>query len=342
MNILYLGNAQGFINAAKYYFIPQKMINGFTRLGHNVYVFNDRDYARYSNILRSQRHGRKQMNAKVIEVCRDYQPEMIVLGHCKNISNETLAEIRKVAPGVKILYRNVDPLSAPQNVTDIKQRVGHVDSIFVTTAGKDLQQFSNNNGGVYFMPNPVDPALETRRAFGNPNTDIDFLFLASYLRDQKDHRHVTAKYLLENKDNLNIHIGGAGINNDRIFGKQYFDMLERSKMGLCMNKTNDYYLYASDRMSQYMASGVLAFIPEGPKFEDIFNNDAFISFKTDEELLDKVKYYSQHDDARIKIAQTGYNKAHDYFHVDKVCQYIIEQTFEHPLSQHYHWPTDRY
>ncbi|PCJ98637.1 MAG: hypothetical protein COA45_07940 [Zetaproteobacteria bacterium] len=342
LNILYLGNAQGFLNAAKYYFIPQRLINGFTRLGHNVYVFNDRDYARYSNILRSQRRGKKRMNEKVIEVCRDYQPDLIVLGHCKNITNETLSEIRKAVNGVKILYRNVDPLSSPQNIKDIKQRVGHVDGIFITTAGKDLGQFSNDNGGVYFMPNPVDPALDNRRAFDNQKADIDFLFLASYLRDQHDHRHITAQYLLDNKDSLNIQIGGAGINEHRVFGIEYFNVLERSKMGLCMNKTNDYYLYASDRMSQYMASGVLSFIPEGPKFEDIFDNDSFITFQTNEELIDKIKYYNQHEDTRIKIAQTGYTKIHDYFHVDKICQYMIEQTFEQPLSQNYNWPTDRY
>lgn len=333
---------QGFVNAEKYYFIPQKMINGFTRLGHNVYAFNDRDYARYSNVLRSQSRGKKRLNEKVIELCRDYQPDLIVLGHCKNITNDTLSEVRKHVHDVKIVYRNVDPLNSDKNVADIKQRVGHTDAIFITTAGKSLKQFSNNMGGVYFMPNPVDPALENRCAFNNENTDIDLLFLASFLRDQHDHRHITAKHMIEHQGNLNVHIGGAGINENRIFGKQYFDILERSKMGLCINKTNNYYLYASDRMSQYMASGILSFIPEGPEFEDIFGNDAFISFTTNEDLIDKIKYYIRHDEQRIKIAQTGYNKIHDYFHVDKVCQYIIDTVFNNPLSQDYNWPTDRY
>ncbi|MGH1378169.1 MAG: glycosyltransferase [Alphaproteobacteria bacterium] len=342
MNILYLGNVQGFVNAKKYYFIPQRLINGFTRLGHNVYAFNDRDYARYSNILRSQKRGKKKLNEKVIEFCKEYQPDLIILGHCKNITNDTLSEIRKHVKGVKIAYRNVDPLSSEKNVEDIMQRVGHVDSIFITTAGDSLNKFSNNAGGVYFMPNPVDPALDTRCAFKNSNADIDVLFLASFLRDQYDHRHITAKYLLQNKEDLTIQIGGAGINENRIYGKQYFDMLERSKMGLCINKTNDYYLYASDRMSQYMAAGLLSFIPAGPQFEDIFDNDSFISFDTNEDLMDKIKYFSQHSEQRIKIAQTGYNKINDYFHADKVCQYIIETTFDKPLSQEYNWPTNKH
>ena len=342
MNILYLGNAQGFINSAKYYFTPQKLINGFTRLGHNVYVFNDRDYARYSNIFRSQRRGVKQVNAKVIEVCKEFEPELIVLGHCKNITNETLKEVRTVLPDVKIIYRNVDPLSTPANVIEIEQRVGYVEGIFITTAGKELSAFSNDFGGVYFMPNPVDPALERKKAFENDTADIDFLFLASYLRDQHDHRHITAKYLLKHQGTLNIHIGGAGINENRVFGAAYYNLLERAKMGLCMNKTEEYYLYASGRMSQYMASGMLAFIPEGPQFEDVLGDDAFISFKGDEELLDKIKYYSENHAQRIQIARTGYEKIHEYFHVDKVCQFMIECVFDKPLSQEYKWPTTRY
>lgn len=337
-----MGNGPGLEGAAKFYFTPQKLINGLTRLGHNVITINDRDLARYANIFRSQNFGIKAMNRKMVEICRAYQPEMIMLGHCKNVSNETLAEIREVCPGVKMTYRNVDPLHSKDNVGDIMQRVGHVESIFITTAGESLGQFSHPKTVVGFMPNPVDPALETERAFDNANADVDFLFLASVLRDQHDHRAITARYLVDHADGLNLHIGGAGINEGRVFGAAYYQLLGRSKMGLCMNKTEDYYLYASGRMSQYMGSGMLGFIPEGPQFEDIFGQDSFISFKTNEELLDKIKYYKKNDAERIAIAQTGHAKIHDYFHVDKVAQYIIERTFDLPLSQDYRWPVRTY
>jgi hypothetical protein len=322
MRVLYIGNGPGLDGAVKYYFTPQKLINGLTRLGHNVVAINDRDVARYANIFRSQSSGIKAMNRKVVEAARAYQPEMVMLGHCKHVSNDTLAEIREICPQVRITYRNVDPLHSKENVQDIMQRVGHVDSIFITTAGDALAQFSHPKTIVSFMPNPIDPALETERAFDNPAADVDFLFLASVLRDQDDHRAVTARYLVDHADGVRLHIGGAGINEGRIFGAAYYRLLGRSKMGLCMNKTEKYYLYASGRMSQYMGSGMLGFIPEGPQFEDIFGHDSFISYKSDEELLDKIKYYKKHDSERITIARTGHAKIHDYFHVDKICQYI--------------------
>ena len=150
------------------------------------------------------------------------------------------------------------------------------------------------------------------------------------------------QYLADNQDNMKFHIAGIDNANDKVFGADYYRLLNRCKTGLCINKTNEYYLYASGRMSQYMSSGIMAFIPEGPQFEDIFGNDSFVSIANDEDLLDKIKYFTNNDNERTRIAQNGYTKIHDYFHVDKVCQYIIETTFDAPLSQEYNWPTDIY
>ncbi|MGE4314155.1 MAG: glycosyltransferase [Pseudobdellovibrionaceae bacterium] len=340
LKILYVGQAQGFQNADRYYMIPQKLINGFTRLGHTVYAFSDRDVARYSSIFRSQKRGQKAMNAALIETVRDYQPELIVLGHCKNVTNETLDACRRAATSVRIIYRNVDPLHQKPNVNDIKQRVGHVDAIFVTTAGDVLQQFSHPDTRVSFMPNPVDPAIERDKAFANEEADIDLLFLGSVLRDQKDHRADTASKLQEALSaEMNLYIGGAAGTEDKVFGAKYMNLLSRSKMGLCISKTTDYYLYSSDRMSQYMGSGIMAFIPEGPRFEDVLGEGAFVSVANDEDLIEKVRYYHTHEVERDNIAQTGYIRIREAFHVEKVCQYMIETAFDRPHSQSYGWPT---
>jgi len=339
MRILYVGNSQGFSYPEKFYFTPEKLIHGFIRLGHHVYGFNDRDFARYSNVLRSQNFGRKAMNAQLVHVCKQYEPHMIVLGHCKNVTNETLAEIRTVLPGVRMLYQNVDPLNSPANVAEIHQRVGQVEAIFVTTAGDGLAQFSHPKTKVSFMPNPVDPAVETMCAFENADADIDFLFLGSALRDQHDHRAITMQYLRESQGDLKFYIAGIDNAADKVFGAQFYQLLNRCKTGLCMNKTEDYYLYASGRMSQYMASGLLAFIPKGPQFEDILGDDAFVTTEGDEDLLDKIRFYAGNDAERKRIAQNGYIKIRDYFDVEKVCQYMIETVFDQPLSQDYKWPT---
>lgn len=343
MKILYVGNVQGLSNVEKYYLTEQRLINGFTRLGHNVCLFNDRDHARYANIFKSQKCGLKKMNEKLIESCTHYKPDLIVLSHCKNVSNETFLTIKNLLPNVKITYTNVDPVTVEQNINDIKQRKGIADTIFVTTAGEALKQFKDDNSRTYFFPNPVDAALDTQHVFTNMKADIDLLFLGSALKHQQDHRHELAKFIIDNVDeDFNYHIGGLGINDKKAYGQAYYDLLDRSKMGVSVSKTSNQYLYASDRMSHYMAAGILTFIPEGSQFEDILGDDAFVSFSDNQDLLEKITYFKNNDEERQRIAQTGYEKIHALFNVDKVCKYILETTFKEPYSIDYGWPVTGY
>ncbi len=338
MKILYIGNVQGLNNIDKYYLTEKRLINGFIRLGHNVCSFNDRDHARYMSPIRSQYSGLKKMNKRLIRACDLFQPDMLVLGHCKNVSNVTLEQIRDLLPSIKIAYINVDPLSVKQNTNDIFQRTTSADTIFITTAGEGLVQFNEDRARAYFFPNPVDPIIDIERAFDNQDADIDVLFLGRALNHQHDHRELLARYL---KDSLpgaiNAHYGGLGINMNTIYGDQYLKILGRSKMGICTNKTQEYFLYASDRMSHYMASGVMAFIAEGPEFETILGDDSFVSFSSPEDLLEKIIYYNNATDERKNIAKIGCERVHDLFNNERVCKFILDMTFNNKSSSSPIW-----
>ena len=342
MNVLYVGNAQGFRNSDRFYLLPQKLINGMMRIGHNVYIFNDRDYARYSNIFRSSRFGVKAANSKLLEICRDFRPSLVVLAHCEMIKNETLYEIRKICKGVKIVYRNVDPLCDESNVRKIKRRAGHVDGIFITTAGDALKQFSHPDSFICHIPNMVDNSVEVAQSFNNNNCDIDLLFAGHIYRDINDHRLRDIKKLLAELKEINFRVIGVLEDSPCIFGQEYMDILARSKMGLCYNKTNQYYLYASDRIAQYLGSGLLVYIHKNHGFSDILGNDGIVEYDSVADLVDKIRYYMANDKERCTIAANGWQRAHNYFDCRKVAQYITERSFNQPLSQDYHWPLELY
>ncbi len=340
MNILYVGSCQGFREAGKSYYIPKKLVNGFTRNGHNVYCFNDRDFARYSNIFRSRKWGIAPLNKKLLEVCEELGPELIVLGHCEMISNQTLEAIRGICPGVKIVYRNVDPLIHVQNVKDIKRRVGVVDGVFITTAGESLKQFSSAGGFVTFMPNPVDSAVDTVRSFEN---DCDFdLFFAGGPLGTNDPRRDLMNNLLTNRTDLRISVHGCAINRDYLSGKAYMDRLAQSKMGLCLNRTYDYHWYSSDRMTQYMGNGLVTFLRSGTGFEEFFRDEDLAFYADEAELLRKLDVFMADDAQRRAVAKSGWEKVHEAFSAERVTQYILDRTFENQLSFDYCWPTEKY
>lgn len=342
MRILYVGNFGGIENFKRFYLFPQRIVNGLIRNGHNVQVFNDKDVARLSNPFKSSRMGIKKTNALLIQNCEDFRPEMIILAHCQFIHNDTLGRIRALCPGVKIVHLNVDPLSDTGNCDRIRHRVGHVDGIFITTAGDALKAFSSSETFAAFLPNPVDRAIDTGRAFAADTYTSDLFFAAGAMR-QNDHRQVMVSHVVQAIPDMVIDIYGAGINDRKIFGMAYMSALASAKMGLVINKTEDYYLYASDRMSQYMGNGLLVFAPVGPRYTDIFTDGDYVTYESEQDLIAKIKYYYGHDDERRALAEKGYRKIHDVFDVDRVARYMVDMTFgEKGNDADYAWPTQAY
>ena len=58
MRILLVGNAGERYFGERFYIVERKLANGFTRNGHLVHFFSDRDVARNGPIFRSSRAGR--------------------------------------------------------------------------------------------------------------------------------------------------------------------------------------------------------------------------------------------------------------------------------------------
>lgn len=341
MKILYVGSSGGLENTGRFYLFPPRIINGFIRNGHQVQVFHDKDVARLSNPLKSSRWGIKKTNELLLKHCHDYMPDLVILAHCQFINGETVTRMREVCPGVKVIHLNVDPLNDIGNAVRIQHRVGSVDGIFVTTAGEALKTLVAPETYAVFIPNLVDMSIDTGKAFENKTHSADLFFAAGAMR-KNDHRQILVTNLLEKTPGLVVDIYGTGINNRKIFGVNYMNKLASSKMGLVINKTEDYYLYASDRMSQYMANGMMVFAHAKPRYTDLFSNGEFVTYETEKDLIDKVNYYHTHDNERIEIAAKGYHKIHEIFHNQLVAKYVVDMAFDQMNGTTYPWPVKKY
>src|SRR3546814_18683625 len=90
--------------------------------------------ARGSTPLLRSAPGRAAANRKLIKACRNFRPDLLLLGHCELIKNETVDAIRADNPGLRIAYRNVDPLPDLPNLARIRRRADVADAIFLTSA----------------------------------------------------------------------------------------------------------------------------------------------------------------------------------------------------------------
>lgn len=337
MKILYVGHAMGLRTAAHYYFSPQKLINGFIRSGHLVQVYNDRDQASCATPFRSRSFGARAANRGLYEAVDAYRPDLVVLGHCELITNDTLRELRGLVSGLKIIYRNVDSLVQRGNPDKIRRRAEVVDGIFLTTSGAALQEFATSSCFVAFMPNPIDASIETGRAFERDDHEGDLFLAAGAIDDMKDTRREEVQRIVAGLSDLRLQFFGSVVGKPALFGDAYMTTLVHCKMGLSLDRTDDYWLYASDRMAQYMGNGLLTFVRRGKGFEELFEADEIAFFDGTDDLIETARRLASDDAAWRAVARKGWEKAHRLYDVDRIARYTLERTFEQPFSEDYRW-----
>lgn len=336
--VLLVGNLFGGALGKDFYFIMPKLMHGLVRIGCNVHVFNDREVARGSTPLLSSSTGRRAANRKLIETCRNFRPDLLLLGHCELIDNATLLAVRETVPDLRIAYRNVDTLTDGPNRKRLQRRAAVVDTIFVTTAAAIHQIPPDRPARVYFIPNPVDPAVDTGRGFARSDQDHD-LFFAVNTRDGSDERVRFVLSALERLPGLRGDIRGRP-GAEPLRGEGYLAAINSARMGLSMSRPDNVYLYASDRMSQLLGNGLLTFVARSTGFQDLYGEDQIAFYDGLEELVDKLRFFAENDGERRAVAEAGWHAAHSMFASDRIAKYILERSFEAPLSETYPWPNE--
>lgn len=332
--VLMVGNIFGRDLSEPFYMVTPKLLHGFVRLGCNVQVFNDREMARGSTPLLRSAAGRTAANRKLVKACGNFKPDLLLLGHCELIRNETLEAIRTGHPDLRIAYRNVDTLSDAPNRARIRQRADAVDAIFLTAADPMHGVPPDSRARVYFMPNPVDPAIDVGRSFSRSDQHYDLFFAVG----RADERLRFVEAVLQRLPALRADLRGAP-GRPAVRGAAFLEALADARMALSISRPDTVYLYASDRMSQLLGNGLLTFVARSTGFPDLFGEDEIAFYDGAEELVEKLTFFAQHDDARRRTAEAGWRAAHSMFASQRVAKYILERSFDEPLSETYPWPT---
>ncbi|MCE9648808.1 MAG: glycosyltransferase [Parvibaculum sp.] len=340
MKIVIVGNYNEKKAGANFYATVRKLANGFTRNGHAVLSYSDRDIARSASAWGFGRAGVRKANRQLVDVCRDFRPDLIVSMHADQIANDTLREIRGLLPGLRIAAVNLDPIFLPENPPRIRRLADVADITFITTAGETLAQFATPSHRVAFIPNPADRSIETLECFAHENQSFDLLctigsekgtpWRANAMRALKA-AVPEARY------------GFFGIDGQGpVFGAAYFDAIANASMGLNLNRSDDDYLYSSDRLAQFAGNGLLVFVERTSGYGDLFGEDEFAFYEGPGELAEKLRHFLAHDGERQTVAQKGHAKYHALFNERIVARFIAEATFGTHKAADYAWPTNVY
>lgn len=318
----------------------RKLMCGAIRDNCRLCEFSDRDMARLLAPLGIRALGGILANRKLVLCAKNFRPDAVLLGHCDYITNETLFEIRRILPDVRIAHFNVDPVWQPSTAAQIEDRKASCDALFVTTAGPALKQWTTGKNVVAYMPNPSDPSMENEDN-GLKTSFARDLFFAGNPRATDPRMAIVRQLVADLQGKLRFDVYGM-LGAPQIWGAAYENLLATSAMSINLNRKEGDKWYSSDRIAHLMGYGILTFLSDQDRLQDFFTDRQAVFFKDEADLRDKILYYHAHDSERAAIAHAGRERYHALFNGARVLRFMLETMFGDKYSQPYEWSAEVY
>ena len=317
----------------------RKLMCGAIRNDWRICEFSDRDMARLLAPLGIRSLGGVIANRKLLLTAKNFRPDIMLLGHCDYVTNETLAAIRAAVPGIRIAHFNVDPLWQPRTRAQMSDRMESCDALFATTAGDVLKTWTTGRNVVAYMPNPSDPSMENQDNGAKTDFARD-LFFAGNPREGDPRWDLLRELLPKIEGKLRVEIFGA--DRPSIWGADYEDVLATSKMSLNLNRREGDLWYSSDRIAHLMGFGILTFQSSKNGMQRFFTDRETVWFDEAADLAEKILLYQADDAARAAVASAGRAKYHALFNGARVLRFMVETMLGEPYSEPYEWAEEVY
>ena len=153
MKILHISNFVQKQKGRLYWNHCFKINNGFIRNGHNLCLFSDRDISRMNKL--NKLNNNRSLNQELLATFKNFDPDVVVMGHADKIHNKTLNEFRSIKKDIKIIEWNVDNYLLDNTEKKFKKRSHLVDAFFITNADKVIKSCLNKNNSISFFPNSL-------------------------------------------------------------------------------------------------------------------------------------------------------------------------------------------
>lgn len=315
---------------------------GGVRNNWRVMSFSERDITRFLAPFGFLRNiGAKMMNKRFIKTCKNFRPDVVLIGHCDYLKNSSLEKVKELLPETKLVHINVDPIWQEHTVGQIRERMHSCDAIFVTTAGERLKEWTTGKNVVGFLPNMCDETME----WEDVSASVDFkydLFFAGH--DCPDDERIALVRELDKNVSDKVRFGLFGTcSHPAISGSDYEEVLLSSAMALSLNRREGWKWYSSDRIAHLMGRGILVFISSKSGYQEFFKDgEDAVFFDSAEDLSEKVLYYAANSEKRKLVASSGRKKYHALFNAARVLRYIVDTVYDLPAAKEYEWSGEVY
>ena len=325
-------------NGNFFYGLERKISHGLIQNGHFVYDFSYRDVERNLRFMGMKDSGLKKMNKKLIDICVNMNADILFLAKAEKIYKSTLQKIKEKLPNIKIVLWYVDHLLEKDSFFE---KLNIIDAFFYANA-KDLQVMSKKyeNTIFSFFPNISDPAFDKKLDLAKID---DVIYIA---RDYKEDVRTKFAVLLKDfcdKEKINCKIY-ASLGNPAVFGNDFHKAIAQTKIAINFNRDDNLQevnqekiLGASDRMAQFLGSGICTFSPRIKGFEKLYEDKKdIVYFDNPSDCFEKLKNYLK-DKTYESIAKNGQEKTYKIANSKRVTQFMLEVLFCEKNADDYEW-----
>lgn len=318
--------------------IAKKITNGFIRNGHDVIDFDYRD--------NKDKFITSRLDNKIIDICSNYRPNLLVLGHNNHLQSNTLEIVKKkYDTNIALWYEDHlvkgDP-SYLQNLNLIEKNSNLIDQYFVTTH-PDVIKTKIKKSKINFMPIPADKVIENGE-FYNCKKNNDLFFALSHgvnygklKRGIVDERYTFVRNLLKlsgSKFKFNF----LGLyDQEPKWNFNFNKELMKSKTALNLSRGGPNKYASSNRIATLMGNGCVTFIDRKVYYQDFFSDDEMIFYKDQIDLLKKLDQLIGDDIKLKKIGKNAKKKYHQLFSNIKISKFIVSRTLDNNSSLNYDW-----
>ena len=317
--------------------LATKISNGFIKDKFQITNFSDRFFFQtntFSNI-----------DDKIINIIKNLNPNLLLLGHTNSIKKETLKYIKDKFSNTKIAFWYEDSINKEgpdfnKNKQFIEKYKDYVDQYFVTTH-KDYIHASIPKNKLNFIPVPCSNVTENLNLYQTTNHEFDIFYAVSHgvnrgvLKKNKiDQRFNFLKFLMSKSSDITYNIFGFN-NVQPVWGNKFIEEISKCKFALNLSRGEPIKYYSSNRIASLVANGIPTLIDEKVKFSDFFSNNEMIFYKDIYDLIDKVNYYKNNERKRVQLGINGKKRYFKIFNNRIVSDYIFSKTLGvKPLHDH--------
>lgn len=208
----------------------------------------------------------------------------------RNVRLETLSEIKKM--GIPVIFIWFD--FGHHHLRQLAQHVTAAGSLGVIVDTCDIPE-----GSFMHMWVPQDEQVFKP---GNKK-DIDVSFVGTV-----GHYNTRLKYISYILSHRHLHVSG-GQREHRLTIDEYAETLQRSKISLNFPDKPDGTIQAKCRIYESMLCKSMLLEKENSAISRWFTPmEDYIPFSTEQDLLEKINYFLNHEEERNKIVENAFNK----------------------------------